>query len=264
MTFPKLSDLIASGHKLGGRSSRNMKWPMYGGGELDRQAYMTASESGRCSRQIKFRQGSPALPFNRWGYAERGHLIEAWAINLIRDALNDEVEEGGFQLMYYGHNQLSFVDKNQSGTPDGVLVDVLNNEAMVLDIKSLDPRFNWNKLPKLEHYSQVTQNADLINRSGFPYKITHTCIIYIDASDLQKRAEFVEPLDQDQALELWYKANNIAAAQSPADLPAEGMFTEKGCDYCPFTHECSSIVMEENQKSGDARQHERAMKGVFK
>ena len=259
MKFPKLSDLIASGHKL----KPPMRWPMYGGGELDRNAYMTASESGRCSRQIKFRQESPALPFNRWGYAERGHLIEAWAANLIREALSD-TKLLEHEIIYSGKDQVSFVDKNQSGTPDGILVDILNNEAMVLDIKSLDPRFNWKNLPKEDNYSQVTQNADLINRSDFPYKITHTCIIYIDASDLQKRAEFVQELDAHHTQQLRDKADTIAKASSPSGLPAEGMLTEKGCDYCPFTHECSSIVMEENQASGDAQQHERAMKGVFK
>ena len=260
MTFPKLSNLIDTGHKL----QPPMKWPVYGGGELDRHAYMTASESGRCSRQIKFRQLSPAIPFRNWGFAERGHLIEDWAAYLIRDALHND-PTGDYQIMFTGESQVSFVQDNQSGTPDGIIIDVLNNKGLLFDIKSLDPRFNWSKLPKLEHYSQVTQNADLVNRTPeFPYQITETAIIYIDASNLQKREEFVQELDANHTKQLRDKAKEIAQAKSPADLPAEGMFTEKGCDYCPFTHECGSIVMEENQKSGDARQHERAMRGVFK
>ncbi len=255
MTFPKLSDLIDEGYAM----QPAMKWPMYGGGFLDRQKYMTASESGRCARQIKFRQESPALPFNRWGYAERGHVIEAWAANLIREAISDSIAIT-HEVMFTGKDQVSFATENQSGTPDGILIDVLYNSAMVFDIKSLDPRYNYENLPKEEHVSQVTQNADLINRSDFPYEITHTAIIYIDASDLQKRKEIVEPLDNKLALELWYKANEIAAAKSPADLPAEGMFTDKGCDYCPFTGECGAMVT----ASSETKKHERAMKNVFK
>ena len=259
MKFPKLSDLIDTGYNM----QPPMKWPVYGGGELDRQKYMTASESGRCARQIKFRQESPASPFRNWGYAERGHVIEDWASSLMRETVHND-PTGDYHIMFTGSAQVSFVDKNQSGTPDGVVVAVLENAGLVLDIKSLDPRFNWNNLPKADNIDQVTQNADLINRSDFPYEITHTAIIYIDASNLQKRAEFVEPLDNLRAKYLWQKANKIAAASSPSELPAEGMLTEKGCDYCPFTHECSSIVMEENQASGNAQQHERAMKGVFR
>ena len=257
MIFPKLSDLINDGYAM----QPAMKWPVYGGGFLDRNKYMTASESGRCARQIKFRQESPALPFNSWGYAERGHVIEAWAANLIREAVSDyNLKSFEYELMYTGKNQVSFADRNQSGTPDGILINILENEAMVLDIKSLDPRFNWDNLPKSENIDQVTQNADLINRSDFPYEITHTCIIYIDASNLQKRAEFVEPFDDINAFNLRTKSIKIAEAKSPADLPAEGMFVDKGCDYCPFTHECSAIVA----ASSETKNHERAMKNVFK
>ena len=256
MTFPKLSDLIDDGYSL----KPAMKWPRYdSNSELDRQKYMTASESGRCARQIKFRQESPALPFNRWGYAERGHVIEDWAANLIREALSNDLEII-YEVMFTGKEQVSFADGNQSGTPDGILIDVLDNKSMVFDIKSLDPRYNYANLPKEDHYSQVTQNADLINRSDFPYTVTHTAIIYIDASDLQKRKEIVQELDPHHAKQLRDKAKEIAQAKSPADLPAEGMFTDKGCDYCPFTGECGVMVT----ASSETKKHERAMKNVFR
>ena len=222
MEFPTLSTLIDDGHAM----QPPMKWPMYGGGELDRQKYMTSSESGRCERQIKFRQESAAVPFTKWGYAERGKLIEDWAAYLIRESLHYNEDH---RIMFTGTAQVSFVDGNQSGTPDGVMIDVLGNDAIMLEIKSIDPRANWEKLPKTDHVSQVTQNADLVNRSTFPYEITHTAIIYIDASNLQRREEFVEDFDPHHAKMLRVKADRIAAAKSPAHLKAEGMFDPEMC-----------------------------------
>lgn len=255
--FPDLNSLLGEGYALRG----DKKWPTYLGGHLDRTQYVTASEVGGCSRRIKFGKVSrPLKPgFSRWGFAERGHLIEAWAIDLVRLALED-VEN--YRLMFAGEQQFSFVDQFQAGTPDGLLVNLDTHKGMCIDVKSVDPRTNWSKLPKKKHVDQVQQNMDLLN-SVTPYEVKHGALWYIDASDLQRRKVFPFEADWRRQKELQEKAERIMKAASPEDMPAEGLHMEKECEHCDFSDKCSDLIRAQHEKSKEMEQAERAMNVVF-
>lgn len=245
----RLGALIAEGYGL----KAEKLWPTYTGGYLDRSKYVSASETRKCARQIKFSKAR-SVPMETWGYAERGNTIEAWAVNLIRLALADDC----WTLLLAGESQRSFYHEFQSGTPDGLLV--MDNEpvAVAVEFKSIDPRTNYSNLPKPMAVDQVQQNMDLLTRLT-PYTVTNALLIYIDASNYQRHKEFV--IDADPARQAYLaKRAEIIMTTDAASLPAEGMMEKGGCDNCPFTSECASVTLDAKQ----IKAAERASKYVFK
>lgn len=236
-------------------------WRTYTGGRLDRRQYVSASEVGNCERRIKFSKlADPNAPFTRWGFAERGHLIEEWAVNLVRLALR---QEDDLQLVFSGKAQISFAEGDQSGTPDGVIASLNNSAAWVFDVKSIDPRTNWNYLPKSKHVDQVLQNMDLVGRATH-YNVVGGILWYIDASDLQRRQQFdIEP-DEGEYLRLRYRAEAIQDAKEPSDLEPEGLTMDRECDQCPFQEACSAIVASELKDHRSLDQLKRAAQDVFR
>ena len=210
-------------------------WPKYGGGYLNRNKVVTSSEIGDCMRKVKFSKemgadgddGATTYLAKEWGYMERGHHVEKWVVH----ALGDDTQ-------YVGDDQVSFVRGNQSGTPDGIIID--KDMLLVLEIKSFDPRTNVSKFPKENHVDQLMQNMFLVSKElGFEH--VRGLLLYINASDFEDMYEFDVSYDELAASDLHYRASVIMDAESPADLPAEGMFNS-GCKHCMFTAECSKIV----------------------
>ena len=229
------------------------RWPTYCGRELDRSQYVTSSEVLNCARRIKYeKQWSSQhgnMPFPNWGYAERGNIIEAWIVEMLTLA--------GWELLHAGTEQRSFVVGCQSGTPDGMAV--MSDPAgviVLLEFKSIDPRTNYRNLPKPNHIAQVQQNMDLVS-ANLNVGIELGILYYQDASNLQKSKQFNLPVDHKYQAELQTRAEMIVAADTPADLPNEGMFNGD-CDRCGFTAECSRLV------AGDFDGLQNAGKGVFK
>lgn len=221
-------------------------WPVYGSGKsLDRSAYVTASEIGYCERKVfldkkalKASGYSPekgtATKAKGWGYMERGHHVEEWIVKTLTRGLN------GVKLLFAGEFQVSFANKRQSGTPDGVFV--LNNDTTVknLEVKSIDPRTSIAKLPKAEHIDQVTQNCDLVEQALD--KDCHGAIlVYVNASDYELIHAFDIPFDHDRAARLEAKAERIMNATAASDLKPEGVHTGH-CSYCDHTVACNALL----------------------
>lgn len=256
--FPTLSAMLDEGYAMRGEK----RWPTYLGGKLDRSKFVSASEIGNCSRRIKFGKVSRPLAFDRWGFAERGHLIEAWAVDLIRTAIFSDGYSEEWHLVFAGEAQFSFTDGSQSGTPDGLLIHRPTGTSLVLDIKSVDPRTNFDKLPKPKHVKQVMQNADLIRRRTL-YDVVGGVLFYIDASDLQRRKEVDVELDEEVIASLREKAERIMSAAKPEDLPAEGLYMDKECGECPFSERCGAQVAADNEAAKKMQQMERAIRNGF-
>lgn len=247
----RLSALIDEGYSL--RSPNN--WPTYTGGFLDRSQYVSSSEIEGCARKIKFSKETPPAPFTDWGHAERGHMIEAWAVNLIREALQNDDE---WRLLHAGERQVSFHEGYQSGTPDGLLVNNEDQYAVGVEFKSVHPLTNFNNLPKKKAVSQVQQNMDLMTRQT-PYVVTATLLIYIEAANLQRRSEFVIPADKEHQSRLSKRAEWIV--NTPVEeLPAEGMVIDKECSMCAYINECNALIRD----TKEMKQAERATQNVFK
>lgn len=247
----RLSALIDEGYLIRG----DKQWPTYTGGYLDRSKHVSSSEIGGCARKIKFSKTHPTPPFTEWGWAERGNMIEAWAVDLIRLALKEDKE---WRLLHAGENQSSFVHGYQSGTPDGLLVNNYDEHAIAVEFKSVDPRTNYSYLPKDKHMDQVQQNMDLLD-SLTPYSVKAALLIHIDASNLQKRKELVITAQPRQQEALRRRAQWIIDTPV-ADLPAEGMVMDKECNQCPFVDECNALIRE----CREMKQAERAANHVFK
>lgn len=253
-----LSELLDEGYDLQGPK----EWPLYTGGYLDRTKYVSSSEVGGCSRSIKFGKVSRPLGRDKWGHAERGNLIEAWAIDLIRSAI-EEKHFNEWRLMFAGKRQFSFIHGEQSGTPDGALIHLPTETAWCVDVKSVDPRTNFDKLPKRMHQKQVTQNTFLLSQVT-PYKMVGGILFYIDASDLQRRKIVPVPFDKDVMDQLTEKARRIMAAKSPEDLEPEGLYSSEDlCKWCGFTNRCNEMIERNKKPTLDMTEMERATKNVF-
>lgn len=250
-------------------------WPVYGTGEqLDRSGVITASEIGYCARMVKFNKlamkegdyrpefGTKNHSSHDWGFFERGHTMEAWAVDMIHSGWPIESR---MQLLHTGGDQVSFLSGHQSGTPDGVFIEAVGSEVRVgiLEIKSIDPRTNVSRnIPKLVHIDQVMQNLDLVAERFEAVPIGGE-IIYINASDYKKRYQFHIPWDERHAVRLEERAEWIMKAASPADLPAEGLFKDD-CKYCAHTAQCSAIITKERNEKGSINDLEAAAQGLFR
>ena len=244
------------------------QWPVYGSPEpLDRTKYITASEIAKCARQIKLDKaamlaggykpeaGTKSMAKDDWGFWERGHNIEAWAVKRITAGWSDDAPS----LLYTGSNQLSFVDGNQSGTPDGVLLGA--EEVGILELKSIDPRTNTGKLPKLEHVAQVMQNMDLVSHA-FERTPGGGLLAYIDASNYKVRHVFEVMADVQHMDQLKDRADYITETAAE-DLRPEGTYKRDGCKYCAHTRECSAMERAKNNGETYDAELKAASTGIF-
>lgn len=233
----------------------HQEWPTYpDGAALDRTKYVTASEISQCARRVKFNKlamkledyepelGTKNHSSIDWGFFERGHSVEAWAVEIIRAGF-EVAHASGYDLMFTGEDQYSFVDEYQSGTPDGVFLsrNFAEPRVGILEIKSIDPRTNKNRLPKPEHVDQVLQNMDLVAQAFDAVPIGGD-ILYIDASNYKDVRPFHVPWDEDRADELADRAEWIMKAATPADLPDEGIYKSGVCKTCPHNAPCMAII----------------------
>ena len=153
-------------------------WPTFAGATLNRAAYLTASEAGKCIRQLSFDKLEEFALQKRnkeitddefsWlvesqtgtspdGYFQRGHNVEAWVVEQIL-----AVAENHELFMFMGDDQVSFYDTRTrvSGTPDGFLYDKDNGEFWLLEFKSVGSQVYS---PRSEHVRQCQVNMGLIS-----------------------------------------------------------------------------------------------------
>ncbi len=215
-------------------AKRTTKFKTHKGDEFDRSAFLTGSEAWNCARQIWFSKHRDVdLKSGGWGYFERGHHMEDWVVDLIKEA--------GYELFYAGDEQVTLVLDRLSATPDGLLVD--KDEHVVIEVKSIDPR-SQQPLPKHEHVMQVQMQMVLFNRlDDFKATPKKAWIIYVDASDYSKIQMFEVKYDPGAYVGLVDRANMILKANDPMNVPAEGK-VDGSCKFCRFTEECGEAIIE--------------------
>lgn len=225
----KLQELLEST-----AAKRKRSFTTHTGEEFDRSSHLTASEAWNCARQVWFgKHRTVEMKSGGWGFFERGHHMEDWVVDLIKEA--------GFDLRFAGTNQVTLVLNNLSATPDGLIVD--GSEDIVVEIKSIDPR-SQQELPKHEHVMQVQMQMILFNRiEKFEYAPKRAWIIYVDASDYAKIQMFEVKHDPSAYTGLVDRANMILNANDPMQVPAEGKI-DGSCKFCRFTDECGEAIIE--------------------
>ena len=204
----------------------------------DRSLTVGGSENHTCIRRLWFakRDTSPDPGYrDSWGFFQRGHTIEAWLVGLIQDALPE-----GYRLLYTGDSQRTLISGRLSATPDGLLI-TSEGEAVVVEIKSLDPRSNLDA-PKHQHIHQVQIQMGLF-RETTEHRPERALLLYVNASDFSHIVEHQVEFDPGRYAEARNRADRVFDTPRAADLPAEGAWDDS-CRYCPFTQACGVAVVE--------------------
>ncbi len=218
---------------------------------LDRTTVLNSSEAWTCERRLVFEKlgYSPDPDYEHtWGYFERGHGVEDWAVDAIIAALPE-----GVDLIDAGRFQRTLVDGEVSATPDGLLVnrsdetfmihgvEVPPGGCVVLEFKSHDPRSNI-RGPKPPHVLQTKIQMGLFHEKT-AHRPEHAIILYINASDWSKMQAFVVKRDPKIIDQVRTLAKRILSAASPLEVTGDGAHSGQ-CKYCPFVKQCSDAVIE--------------------
>ena len=238
--------------------AKSVRWPTYDGAYLDRTKFVTSSEIGKCARMVWYSKNVPLSEgMFMWGYAERGHAVEAWVVDKLTKS-NDDL---GYDFAYLGDDQVSFYDEYQSGTPDGLFY---NEYAWnQFEFKSIDPRVRLDSLPKKEHLKQAVQNMDLVE-ACLDIDLKGTLLAYINASNFGLITEFW--IDRNSRnvgkmmVDLQNRAEAIMTAKSADDLAPEGISTGD-CKYCAFTAQCSGAILAQRAEKERYGKLEKVAKG---
>ena len=189
--------------------------------EWDRSNTVGSSEIGQCARKIAYlKQGlEPDSDYeDSWGMKERGHWVEAWAVERFR-ANGADVHEAG-------DDQVTRSDGFFSATPDGYF------DKTSFDIKSFDPRKS--RLPEPAHILQARIGARLNPKTN------QAILVYINASDFEDQMEFgpFPEITDDELASLKARAREIMA--KPADQHRREGFIAGDCSRlnCPFRERC--------------------------
>ena len=220
-------------------------WPTHDGQELDRKTVLSSSEAFQCLRRTWASKNDVPVDEHHeedWGWADRGHSVEASTIKRLQMTMEAPYEE----LLYTGDDQVSFVDRETlvSATPDGLYLswddDIKDIESCcMVEIKSIDPRTNWENLPKPEHIMQVGIQMGLVRRLT-NHQPDRCRLIYIDASQHSKMEERVIKWDDGAALKNAEKRSAVVFdADDMQTLPAEGTL-DGGCKRCPYKTACGA------------------------
>lgn len=189
------------------------------------------------------------------GFAIRGDVMEdSWTAPLFRAW----VEAHGGELLYSGQaNQISFVGQKVplSATPDGLALnvrrdilkpygvpDIGKSKQLVIEMKSLDPRYGKHKLPKSPHVPQTLTQTGMI-RSATKHRPEWGIVGYIDASDYFDIKAFPVAWDEKAFKGLVVRANRILTVKDWNQLPPEGKIAGGSeCAECPFARQCLGFL----------------------
>lgn len=227
----------------------------------NRHLTVGASEIGRCARQtwyVKHHPAAQALDEISYGAIHRGNMLEN---HLLVPALRRHF---GGDILFSGKDQKTFIDGDNSATPDGLLInqpanllaefgikDIGKNRCVLIEAKSIDPRITL-RAPKPEHARQALQQLGVV-RAATEWKPEHCLIVYINASFHDDITEFVVSWDE-RKYELQKKrAAEILSATTARSMQPEGWIKGgKECDHCGFSSSCTelrSAVPPESKKS---------------
>lgn len=189
----------------------------------DRADTVGASEIGGCARQVWFRKRGQAPEREEgWGYAERGHVVEAWALSRLGDAVQNvqrRIVRGFLSCT---------VDLTYKGEP--------------VDLKSFDPRKT--RIPEPKHVIQSQVQSALW---GAP----RGHLLHINASDYSDIREITVPAIDITPLEIRARAIMTGPMPAPEGRIAGG----DECQYCLFQTACLGAPIE---NKGHLRDEDRA------
>ncbi|MEO5342198.1 MAG: hypothetical protein H7842_02470 [Gammaproteobacteria bacterium SHHR-1] len=201
----------------------------------DRSQFLGGSEAYGCIRRSWFSKHD--TPKNdgyteSWGHFARGHAIEDWAVDLIRKSYPQA------QYHYTGADQTTLVHQNLAVTPDGLLV--LDGEAIVVEIKSLDPRSNLDR-PKPQHVFQAQLQIEMFHQCT-EHRPEKAFLFYVNASDFSDLR--LHPVERDEGVitAALNRASQVFNTADPLLLAPEGNLSDE-CKYCAWTQACGDALI---------------------
>lgn len=197
----------------------------------DRNAYGNASEIGGCIRKQWYARNLKDQPEQDWGYARRGTHAERYVIESLK-AANVMVDGVGDEQFSIQDDDLKL-----SATPDGLVFDTHAEEWIGMEVKSIDPRTNVDRLPKADHVTQLDIGMGLINKHMPQYNLKRGVVLYIDASNFNILHQFEVKHDVRVLDRMSKRAKRLLRARSAEPLDREGIKTNQ-CRYCPFKETC--------------------------
>lgn len=230
--------------------SKRKKW------KHDRTKTIGASEIGKCARAVVAdKRNVPADEgyVENLGMAQRGDVMENYFTAPLVRFMAKQV--GGRAVHTGQSNQMTLIDpeSERSATPDGMLVDLhpaalqaygvkdIEFPRILVEAKSIDPRFGKEKLPKEEHVAQATQQLGLARMKGFD--VTWCIIVYVDASDYSDVRVFPVRYEGKTFASQSVRAKSLMTfARSDKDwhqlMPEGKMLGGTQCRYCKIAQSC--------------------------
>lgn len=190
----------------------------------ERIGYLNASEAMSCIRKQWYeKNGAPKDAPEDWGYARRGKHGEEYIVSRLRAA--------NAPLLFAGEEQVGVADDELGirATPDGVLLDMEDAELMWgVEFKTVDPRTNIGRLPRIDHVTQLQIAMALFERFAEEFielegrRFAGGIVMYMDASNYNVVHEYRVPHAPKILERLKGRASRLAKARSADRLPREG------------------------------------------
>lgn len=225
----------------------------------DRAKSVGASEAFGCMRKSWFGKRGGEFGFTKdpeykesWGAIRRGDIIENYQ---VVPAIRSGLARRGLDLIMEGEDQKTIVDGVSSATLDGLIIDPtgaklprdflayyglddIDEDSIVLEMKSFDPRINIAQ-EKAIHRGQTQMQMGLI-RETTKYKPNFAVVLYVNASWLDDIRCFIVEFDEAVYQIGRKRAEKIFEVSNPAELMAEGKL-DGMCAYCPFVRSCADV-----------------------
>lgn len=217
-------------------ASRETEFFKEDGSTHNRAETLGGSEIGQCLRKNYFSKSAHPTDegyVENWGFFQRGHTVEDWVVDVIKDGLPDN-----WQYLYTSHDQVTLIDAPVSATPDGILIT--EDDQIVVEIKSLDPRSNFNS-PKEHHVEQAQLQIELFHKLT-EYRPTRAILLYVNASDYSHIVEHEVERNEAMLVQAHNRAGQVFNATTPTELMAEGVWTDS-CRYCGYTQSCGEAAI---------------------
>src|SRR5262249_10834207 len=120
--------------------------------------------------------------------------------------------------------------------------DIGKSKQLVVEMKSLDPRYGRHKLPKAPHVPQTITQLGMI-RKATKFRPEWGVVIYVDASDYFNFSVHPVQWDERAFQSLVKRASKILSVSDPAQLAPEGKIAGGSeCSECPFVKQCLGFV----------------------
>lgn len=227
---------------------------------FDRTKFLNASENTACIRKVWYGNNAKdsAAPQD-WGFARRGKHGEKYFEEMMIKA--------NAPLTLAGDSQLSVQDikRKLSATPDGVLV--YDDERIVVEFKTFDPRTNQKNLPTEAHVKQLEQGMAILQGkyaedTSKEHRPISGRLVYMNASNFNNLLEFTVPHRPAVLDEMAKRAAKVLGAKSPDSLDREGKRTGECKTRCSFNNICGVASDSVSYKPAKANQGSRLHKAV--